>query len=64
MENVGFMFSISIKRLTFRVSHMLNNWVDGVTDEAYYPWESPKKIRLKSVNPTFVTEQKKVLIHC
>ena len=46
-----------------RVSHMLNNWVDGVSDEAYYPWESPKKIRLKSVNPTFASEQKKVSIH-
>ena len=44
-----------------RVSHTLNNWVDGVSDEAYYPWESPKKIRLKSVNPTFASEQKKVL---
>ena len=31
----------------------MNNWMDGVSDEAYYPWESPKKIRLKSVNPTF-----------
>ena len=41
----------------------LKNWVEGVSDEAFYPWESPKKIRLKSVNPTFATEQKKVLIH-
>ena len=46
-----------------RVSHTLNNWVDGMSDEAYYPWESPKKIRLKSVNPTFASEQKKVSIH-
>ena len=45
------------------VSQTLNNWVDGVYDEAYYPWESPKKIRLKSVNPTFASEQKKVSIH-
>ena len=46
-----------------RVSHTLNNWVEVVCDEAYYPWESPKKIWLKLVNPTFVSEQKKVSIH-
>ena len=34
------------------------NWVEGLSDEAFYPWESPKKIRL-----TFATEQNKVLIH-
>ena len=34
----------------------------SLSDEAYYPWESPKKIRLKSGNPTIATEQKKVLI--
>ena len=49
--------------IIIRVSHTLNNWVDGVSVEAYYPWESPKKIRLKSVNPTFASEQKKVSIH-
>ena len=43
--------------------YALKNWVEGLSDEAFYPWESPKKIRLKSVNPTFVTEQKKVSIH-
>ena len=43
--------------------YALKNWVEGVSDEAFYPWESPKKNRLKSVNPTFATEQKKVLIH-
>ena len=43
--------------------YALKNWVEGVSDEAFYPWEPPKKIRLKSVNPTFATEQKKVLIH-
>ena len=42
--------------------YMLKNWVEGLSDEAFYPWESPKKIQLKSVNPTFVTEQKKVSI--
>ena len=46
-----------------RVSHKLNDWVDGLSDEAYYPWESPKRIRLKSVNPTFASEQKKVSIY-
>ena len=41
--------------------YALKNWVEGSSDEAYYPWESPKKIQLKSVNPTFVNEQKNVL---
>ena len=43
--------------------YTLKSWVEGLSDEAFYPRESPKKIRLKSVNPTFVTEQKKVSIH-
>ena len=43
--------------------YALKNLVEGISDEAFYPWESPKKIRLKSVNPTFATEQKKVSIH-
>ena len=40
-------------------------WMEGLSDEAYYPWDwdSPKKIRLKSVNLTFVNEQKNVLIY-
>ena len=33
-----------VKDILNRVSHTLNNRVDGVSDEAYYPWESPKKI--------------------
>ena len=41
----------------------LNSWVKGISDEAYYPWESPKKIQLKSVSPTFAPEQKNVLIY-
>ena len=49
--------------LYIKQGHALKNWVEGVSDEPFYPWESPKKNRLKSVNPTFVTEQKKVLIH-
>ena len=36
--------------------YALKNWAEGLSDEAYYPWESPKKIRLKSFNPTFVNE--------
>ena len=40
--------------------YALMNWVEGLSDEAYYHWESPKKIRLKSVNTTFASEQKKV----
>ena len=43
--------------------YAFKNWVDGLSDEAYYPWESPKKIWLISVNPTIATKQKKVLIH-
>ena len=43
--------------------HALKNWVEGLSDQAFYPWESPKEIRLKSVNPRFATEQKKVSIH-
>ena len=43
--------------------YALKNWVEGLSDEAFYPWESPKKIGLKSVNTTFASEQKKVLIH-
>ena len=33
------------------MSHTLNNWVDGVSDEAYYPWESPKKDSTKIGQP-------------
>ena len=47
---------------TRKQGHTLNNWVEGLSDEAYYPWESRKNIRLKSVNPTFASEQKKVSI--
>ena len=45
--------------------YMSKNWVEGLSDEAFYPgpWRHKKKIRLKSVNPKFVTEQKKVSIH-
>ena len=24
--------------------HALKNWVEGLSDEAFYPWESPKKV--------------------
>ena len=50
-------------RLNSKQSHALKNWVEGLSDEAFYPWESPKKIRLKLVNPKFATDLKKVLIH-
>ena len=48
----------------FKQGYALKNWVEELSDEAFYPWESPKKIRLKSVNPTitFATKQKKVSI--
>ena len=56
----------SIKKLPcifIKQGYALKKCVEGVSDEVFYPWESPKKIRLNSVNPTFATEQKKVLIH-
>ena len=31
--------------------YALKNWVEVLSDEAHYPWESQKN-RLKSVNPT------------
>ena len=43
--------------------YALKNWVERLSDEAYFPWESPKKNRLKTVNPTFVNKQKNVLIY-
>ena len=43
--------------------YALMNWVEGVSDEALYTWESPKNFLLKLVSPTSATEQKKVLIH-
>ena len=53
---------LNFPRMTCKQGHALKSWVEGLSDEAFYPWESPKKIELKSVNP-FFTEQKKVLIH-
>ena len=54
---------IKLLMLSNKQGHTLKNCVEGVSDEAFYPWESPKKIRIKSVNPTFVTEQKIISIH-
>ena len=51
-------FSMSSKQ-----GFALKNWVEGLSDEAYYPWESLKEIRLEFVNPTFATKENKVLIH-
>ena len=54
-------------RIICKQGYALKNWVEGLSDgsdEAFYQWETPKKIRLlKSVNPTFVSEQKKISIH-
>ena len=47
----------------YRYCYAFKNWVEGLSDEAYYSWELPKKNRLNSVNPIFATKQKKVLIH-
>ena len=54
---------IKLLMLSNKQGHTLKNCVEGVSDEAFYPWESPKKIRIKSVNTTFAFEQNKVLIH-
>ena len=57
---------MSIKFFTVqsKQGYVLKNWVEGLTDEAYYPWMGvTKKNQLKLVNPTFVTEQEKVLIY-
>ena len=42
--------------------YALKNWVEGLSDEAFYPWESQKKIWLKSVN-YICHQQKKDSIH-
>ena len=47
---------------TSKQGYTLKNWVEGLPDEPFFPWESRKKNRLKSVNPTFATEQNKVSI--
>ena len=49
--------------MQLKQGYVLKNWLEGLSDEAFYCWESPKKIGIKSVDPTFVTEQKKLLIH-
>ena len=56
-------FLMSSRYCPVNMGYALKNLVEGLSDEALYPWESPKINRLKSVKPTFATEQKKVLIH-
>ena len=51
------MFFDSIGIIYTKEGHLLKNWVDGLSDEAHYPWESPKEIRLKLVNTTFATNK-------
>ena len=48
---------------TFEQGYMLKNWEEGLSDEAFYPWESPKRNRIKSVNPTYINKLKNVLIY-
>ena len=67
VENLGFFqphekFS-DFRNISTKQGYALKKWVEGLSDEAFYSWESPKKIRHKSVNPTFATKQKKVSIH-
>ena len=33
------------------LGNALKNWVEGSSDEAYYPWESPKKKSTKIGQP-------------
>ena len=47
--------------LFHKQGYVLKNWVEGLSDEASYPWVSPKKIQQKSVNPTFASEKKESL---
>ena len=42
--------------MSIKQGYALKNWVEGISDEVYYPWESPKKMT-KNVSPTFATEQ-------
>ena len=37
--------------------HALKNWVEGLSDEAYYPWESPKK--LTKIGQPFIRQRTK-----
>ena len=37
---------------------MLNNWVEGLSDEAYYPWESPKQKSTK-IGQSYICQQTK-----
>ena len=55
--------SLRFTYMYMKKGYAFENWVEGLSDEVYYPWESLKKLRLKSVNPTFATAQKKVSIH-
>ena len=42
--------------------YAFENWVEGLSHEAYYPWESPPKNWVKSANPTIATKEKTVSI--
>ena len=49
---------------SIKQGHTLKNWVEGLSDEAYYPLGVTKIIRLKSVNPIFASVENKISIHC
>ena len=47
---------ITLMDMISKQGYALKNWVEGLSDEAYYPCRAlgvTKKNRLKSVNPTF-----------
>ena len=65
--SIGYLTIIVLKLFRYmytKQGYASKNWVDGLSDEAYYPWESPKFFWLKSVNPSLVNEQKNVLFYC
>ena len=40
----GFIFSFLFCTYRYnRQGYTLKNWVEGISDKTYYPWESPKK---------------------
>ena len=53
----------NVNIINIKQGYALKKWVEGVSDEAKFPLGVTKKNPLKSVNPTFASEQKKLLVH-
>ena len=43
LMKIGIAISILVIGVN-KQGHALKNWVEGLSEEAFYPWESPKKI--------------------